>query len=249
MATTAVTLAGFPLIGTTPGGGRARLLGFDGWLAGSNTRARARRTSTHGTWSSAGFRAEKPIVASGTIVYPTAAAAATERREMLALGGYSGSQLVVTDSLGTLGQTVEVDDVDIPPVRDSMLRYSFELTATDPFARATSTTTFTVAAGATANPVGLGTVAAEIEVTLTSGGTVDLTAGGLAFRSNFLPAGTVITSGHGFVNPPRSVMFLGVDLFGDTLPGTQWPAVIPGANSFVNAGTAALSVAYYPTYA
>jgi hypothetical protein len=28
----------------------------------------------------------------------------------------------------------------------------------------------------------------------------------------------------------------------------QWPAVVPGANSFVNAGTADVDVTYYPTY-
>ena len=249
MATTAVVFDDFPLIGVTPAGGRSKVLDMEGWLSATNTRSRGRNTGGHGSWSSRGWRAEKPIVIPGQVVYPSAAVAADERRTMLNLGGFGEALLVVTDSLGTIGQLVEVDDVDVPPVTDRLLRFTFELTATDPFARSMTPVTVAVAAGATVPFTGAGKSVAEIEVTTTSAGTVVLSAGGLTLRTSALPSGAVLTSGRGFTNPKRTVRGPGgEDLFSATLAPMQWPAVVPGANSFVNTGSADVDVTYYPTY-
>lgn len=249
MSTTAVVFDGFPLIGVTPAGGRAKVLDIDGWLAASNTRSRSRRTGGHGSWSSRGWRAEKPIVIEGQITYPSSALAAEERRAMLALGGYGETVLVVTDALGTLGQLVEVDDVDIPPVHDRMIRFTYELTATDPFARSTTPATVAVAAGATVPHTADGKAAAEIEVTTTTAGTVVLSIAGLTIRTSELPAGTVLTSGPGFTNPERTVVGpAGENLYTATLAPMQWPAMSPGSNELVSTGTADVDVTYYPTY-
>lgn len=250
MATSAITLDGFPLIGTTPGGGRAKVTSFDGWLTGSNDRTRAKRTSGHGSWSSRGRRSENPIVARGEIVYPTAAAAAAERRALMALGGYAGTQLVVTDADDTLAVTVEVDDSDVPPVYDAMVYFTFRLTATDPFVRGLTPVTVAVAAGATVPHTAGGTVPAEIEVTLTSAGTVDLTLNGQRLRTGSLPSGAVLTSGPGFTNPKRTIRSsTGANLFNQVIQPMQWPAMVPGSNSPHQAGTANLSIKHYPTYA
>ena len=249
MATTAATLDDFPLIGATPGGGRSKILTMDGWLSAATDRSRGKRSGGHGGWSARGRRAQKSIVAVGMVTYPTAEQAAAERRAMLALGGYGATQLVVTDSLGAIGQTVEVDDIDIPPVTDTMLRFTFELVAVDPFARATTATTVAVAAGATVTHTAGGTVPAEIEVTCTSTGTVDLTIGGLRLRTGSLNVGAKLTSGPGFDNPRRTIVSLtGANLFRLIVQPMQWPAISPGGNSIHQAGTANLSIRYFPTY-
>ena len=130
-------------------------------------------------------------------------------------------------------------------LNDVAFRYDIEVTALHPFKRALSPVT--VAPGAF---TAAGTVPAEIEVTTTSSGTVHVEQGGLAIKAGTVPAGTVFTSGPGFTNLPRSVVGpSGEDLYSLTLPGTQWPAVVPGANSFLSLGTADVEITYYPTYA
>ena len=143
-----------------------------------------------------------------------------------------------------------MDDIDVPPVTDALLRFHIEVTATDPFARSTTPVTVPILAGTTENFTATGTVPAELEVTTTSSGTVHVEQGGLAIMASSVPSGTVFTSGPGFANLPRSVVGPGgEDLYSLTLPGTQWPAVVPGANSILNQGTAAVQVRYFPTYA
>lgn len=252
MATTAVTLDGFPLIGITPGGGRAKLTGagLDGWLSGPVDRKRSARSSGHGAWSSRARRTEKTITATGQIVYSSPADAAAERRQLLALGSHSPTvQLIVTDSLGTIGMDVEVDDVQAPPVRDTMLRFTFRLTAPNAFARSTTAVTVPVGAGQTMSHTAAGDAPAEIEVTTTSAGTVDLTIGGLRLRWGSMPSGSVLTSGDGFPNPKRTARGPdGADLFGLIVQPMQWPAMADGPNTLVNNGTASVSVRYFPTY-
>jgi hypothetical protein len=249
MATTSVTLNGFQLIGATPAGGRAKVTGFDGWLSAKNDRTRGRRSGQHGSYSSRSFREEDPIALRGEILYADPAIAAAERRALVSLGGFGETQLVVTDSLGTLGIAVEVDDVSVTPMRDTYLRFAFSLTAKDPFARATTASTVSVAAGASVVETAAGQSAAEIEVTTTSTGTVDLKIGSLRLRWGSLPSGSVLTSGKGFPNRQRTVVGpTGANLFGLIVQPMQWPAMSPGANTIVNAGTADLDIRYFPTY-
>lgn len=250
MGTSSVVLDGFPLVGATPGSGISTVKHFDGWINAALERTRGKRTSGHGSWSSKGRRADKPMTLEGLVRYPSAAAAAAERRAMLALGGLGDTILAVTDSLGSLQIHVEVDDVDIPPVRDALLEFTIRVTAVDPFARAVDPVTTAVASGATVPVTVAGTAAAEIEVTLTSSGTVDLTINGQRLRTGSLPSGAVLTSGSGFANPKRTIRSSGgSNLFNQIIQPMQWPAMVPGSNSPHQAGTANLSIKHYPTYA
>lgn len=250
MTTSAIAFDGFPLIGATPGGGRASVTTFEGWLSASHDRIRSKRTGKLGAFSTKHRRMEKRITAVGQIVYPTAAAAAAERRTILALGGNDTTLLQVTDSFGDLQQFVELDSVVAMPVRDSMLHFTFDMLAADPLARAVTATTVAVGAGATVSHTAAGTFPAEIEVALTSAGTVDLTIAGLRLRWGSLPSGAVLTSGPGFTRPKRTVQSsTGANLYGLIVQPSQWPAMSPGVNSIHQAGTAGLSIRYFPTYA
>jgi len=130
------------------------------------------------------------------------------------------------------------------------LTYWLTLTAEYPWKRALTATTVAVGAGATVSHTAAGSFPAEIEVTTTSAGTVDLDIGGQRLRWGSLPVGAVLTSGPGFANPKRTARAAdGSNLFGLIVQPMQWPAMSPGSNSLVNRGTAALSVRYFPTYA
>jgi hypothetical protein len=130
------------------------------------------------------------------------------------------------------------------------MTYWLTLLAEYPWKRATTATTVIVNSGATVNHASPGTAASEIEVTLLGGGTVDLSIGGQRLRWGTLPSGSVLTSGPGFTNRRRTVVGpSGENLFGLIVQPMQWPAMAPGANSLHQAGTAGLSVRYFPTYA
>ncbi|NUO35509.1 MAG: hypothetical protein HOQ27_10675 [Dermatophilaceae bacterium] len=132
------------------------------------------------------------------------------------------------------------------------LRYQLSLLAEYPWKRAVTASTVTVGAGATVAHDAAGTFPAEVEVTLTSAGTVDLTIGGQRLRTTSLPNGAVLTSGFGFIRPARTIrsaLPANENLFGAIVQPMQWPAISPGANTIRQAGSAALSIRYFPTYA
>jgi hypothetical protein len=133
--TSQVTLDGFPLTGDTPAGGRARLVGsdgLDGWFNKALRRDRQEKAQQDGAWTSHGDAGSLPVVLRGQIVYADAAAAASERRRLLSLGGRDTSPLTVVDPLGSGTRMVEVDSLSVVPVRDSMLTFAFAVTAPDP---------------------------------------------------------------------------------------------------------------------
>lgn len=141
-----------------------------------------------------------------------------------------------------------------PPAVSAPVNASFTFTlallAEYPYKRLLDPVTESLAAGATASFTASGNIAAEIEVTTTSAGTVVLSASGQTLRTSSLPSGSVLTSGPGFTNPERTVRGPdGSDLFGATLSPMQWPAMEIGTNPWVNAGTADVDITYYPTYA
>lgn len=134
-------------------------------------------------------------------------------------------------------------------VTDVMFRYSIELTAPYPHKRAVDPVVESIAAGTSPSLTNDGSVAAEVEITTTSSGTVVLTAAGLTLETTTLPSGTVLTSGPGFANDKWSVVGpSGEDLFSAMVPGYQWPAVSPGSGVWASTGTANVDVTYYPTY-
>lgn len=245
MATTAVTLDDFPLIGTTPGGGRAKVTGFDGWLTSTSRHSRDFRTGRHGGFSSTGLKTPREMSLKGIITYADADDCATEQRVMLALG-VSGLPVpvVVTNSSGTLTVDVDVDEANVTPLNELILSFEFSVTAEDAFVRAsTGNTPVVIGAASSATVNNAGTVAADLIVTLTSPGTVVLTAGGPTLTTSSLPSGAVINTGACTVLSSADV-----DLFTSVLI-PQMPAVPAGGGLVAQAGTAGLSVVTFDTYA
>lgn len=133
--------------------------------------------------------------------------------------------------------------------RSNNVTYTLTLKALYPFLRAVDPIDVPIAAGDSETFDDDGSAAAEIEVTTTGAGTVVLSAGGLTLTCGSVPSGTVLTSGPGFTNDAASVVGPGgEDLFAAMVPGYEWPAVVPGSNTFANTGTAPVIVRRYPTY-
>lgn len=133
--TTTVVFDGFPLTGATPAGGKAKIVGpegLDGWFNKSLRRDRQEKAQQDGAWDSTGNANSLPVVLRGQIVYPDAATAAAERRQLLALGGRSTAPLEVTDAAGYGSRMVETDALSVPPTTDRIVTFAFTLTATDP---------------------------------------------------------------------------------------------------------------------
>lgn len=133
MATTAASFDGWPLVGTTPGGGSSRILGLGNWISRGVRRTRTSRGTQDGDWPSQGQNAGRDITVSGQVEYGTdAATAALERRQMVALGGKGLAGFVVEDALGPLSALVEVDSIACTPIRDGLISWAMALHAPDP---------------------------------------------------------------------------------------------------------------------
>lgn len=209
-------------------------------------------TGRDGVWMAGAFYGARTIVHTGLIEQATAAAAQAIADDLAALpSGSLTTYTVEHETLGARFVSVKVAVGAEPQwIDDKSFTYSTTLIAPDPFKRPTVATTVTVAAGATVSETSPGKVYSEIEVTCTTTGTVDLTIGGLRLRTGSLNAGVKLTSGPGFTNPKRTIISsTGVNLFGLIVQPMQWPAMSPGSNSIHQAGTANLSIRYFPTYA
>ena len=247
----AVTIGSFVSDLDAPGDYRLTTM-VEGWGSPARRLTITPRTGAHGAYLLGQQWAERTIVHSGLIECSTATVANTIAQELAALApGVDYAYVVDHEAIGSLACTVQVALGPEPEwVDDRSFTYILTLVAPDPFKRALSPETVSIATGTSVPFTALGTAAAEIEVTTTSSGTVHVEQGGLAIMASSVPSGTVFTSGPGFDNLPRSVVGPGgEDLYSLTLPGTQWPAVVPGANSILNQGTAAVQVRYFPTYA
>lgn len=132
MTTDAAVFDGFPLVGLTPGGGRAKVTTLDGWLSRSLRRQRDSRSQQDGDWPSMGHAQGRDVTVGGQIVYSSVYDATLERRQMLALGGAGLSELIVQDALGSLSAMVEIDSLVLSPVRDAMVSFTFGLHSPDP---------------------------------------------------------------------------------------------------------------------
>ena len=120
------------------------------------------------------------------------------------------------------------------------------LLAEYPFKQALTGATESIAAGTSESFTAFGGEAAEWTATLTSSGSVSLSAGGLTLSTGgvSLPSGTVLDSLARTVTGPS-----GENLYGSLVGSSEWPAVVPGSNTFVNAGSAGVELAYFPTFA
>lgn len=129
---TSASLDGFSLSGLSPQGGRFVTRGVDGWISKTLRRDRQDKAQQAGAWPSQGHAAPGTFTAWGHAVYPDDASAAMERRRLLALGGRGSTELTVIDAAGEGTRLVELDAVNITPVRAAMFRWSFTVTACDP---------------------------------------------------------------------------------------------------------------------
>lgn len=150
--TSAVAFNGFDLTTqASPRGGRFCLTGFDGWLTVNRRRERQEKMQQGGAHPSTGFTASLPITVQGRAIYPTAEAAALERRELLALAA-DNVPLTVVDAAGEGTRYVETDSLIVSPVMDRQITYALVATACDPLLYGPSlfaqTTTTAAVAGA-----------------------------------------------------------------------------------------------------
>jgi len=224
----------------------------DGWDAPDQRTQFTSPTGRDGQRVSSMYADGRPVVIKGLIFAPSDGAAwAAYDRVTSSLPGLRGMGTITAFEPVPKSLTV----VQSAPPRVSkpagrQLTYWLSLTAEYPWKRALSATTVAVGAGATVSHTAAGTFPAEIEVTCTSTGTVDLTIAGLRLRTGSLNVGAKLTSGPGFTNPKRTIISVtGVNLFGLIKQPMQWPAISPGSNSIHQAGTANLSIRYFPTFA
>lgn len=247
-----VTLAGVVMDGSTAdvNGVVWTVESVGGWDSAPVRIDDSEPTGRHGGYGPDRLYAARELTVSGVADCPSLAAAFAARDRLHLM--QSGS----LDVLEPVPKTVTVISGGAPRATDPLdggrtwFNFQIPLTAQNPFKRALSATTVTVGAGATVTHTAAGLAVAEIEVTTTSPGTVDLTIGGLRLRWGSLPAGAVLTSGPGFANPKRTALSAsGANLFGLIVQPMQWPAMSPGSNSIHQAGSAGLSIRYFPTYA
>ena len=247
-----VTLAGQVMDGTPDSEGvrwfnGADIVGYDSPPVRINDQE---RTAAHGGYGPERLYASRILTLPGWCECPSLEAAFAVRER---LHGLMSGELIVHEPVPKVltvvsgGAPRSTEPLDGP---NPLVEWSIPLIARNPFKRALDPVTVAIAAGGTGSFTATGRFPAELEVTTTSSGTVHVEQGGLAIMASSVPSGTVFTSGPGFDNLPRSVVGPGgEDLYSLTLPGTQWPAVVPGANSILNQGTAAVQVRYFPTYA
>src|ERR1044072_557285 len=149
------------------------------------------RTGRHGGYGPGALYASRLLTLSGVGDCPSLAAAfaARDRLHTLASG-----DLVVGEPVPKF---VEVSSGGAPRASDPIdggacwFRFQIPLTAHDPFKRSSSARTTVVAASSTLGVGNDGTAAADLVVTVTSPGTVVLTAGGLTLTTTSLPTGAV----------------------------------------------------------
>lgn len=225
---------------------------IEGWGAASQRGGRLEPTGANGVERDSSLYGGRILEVLGYVEAPTRAAAwAAYYRCTGALPGLlDGMVLTVHEEPAKSLRVVQDAPPEVEEPVDGCFSFTLKLLAEYPLKRATDPVDVEILAGDSETFTAAGNAAAEIELTTTGAGTVNLSAGGLTLTCGSVPSGTVLTSGPGFDNAEATVIGpSGADLFGAMVPGYEWPAVVPGLNTFVNAGTASVVVRYYPTYA
>jgi len=237
---------------TDPDGCSWTVASSDGWDAPDQRTQLDSPTGRDGQRASNMYAEGRQVVVKGLILAPSDDAAwkAYDRATSTMPGLRSVGDITAYEPVPKSLTVVQAGPPRVSKPLGRTLNYWLTLVAEYPWKRALAATTVTVGGGATVSHTAAGTFPAEIEVTLTSGGTVDLTIAGLRLRTASLPSGAVLTSGPGFTRPKRTIRSsTGANLFGSIVQPMQWPAMVPGVNSIHQAGTANLSIRYFPTYA
>jgi hypothetical protein len=205
------------------------------------------KTGRHGGFGPSRLYGARLLTLNGMAHCPDMATAFAVRDRLHTMPGMSGSGALVMHEYVDKAVTVMLGGeirVSMPmPLPRPYVRFQIPLVAHDPFKRGASHTT-TVASGATVSAPNAGTAAADMVVTLTTGGTVILSAGGVTLTTGALPAGAVIDTGATSVRDST-----GDDLFTLVSLPPLWPAIPAGGGPVGQLGTANLSVVHFDTYA
>ena len=246
-----ITLAGIRMDDTPDVDGvRWRVFSVDGWDSAAVRIDAGDRTGRHGGYGSSPLWAARTLVVSGRAHCPDMATAFRVREIVAAqLSCMSPESLVVHESVPKSltvvcgGQPRSSVPIDAPPYR---VTWQVTLRADDPFKRVLTPTVTPLAAGSTVTIPSAGTAAADLLVKVTSAGTVTLSAGGQTLRTGSLPVGAVIDTARATVETGA-----GVDLFqsAPVIPGSQFPSLPKGGGPVTQAGTAALLVTHFDTFA
>jgi len=130
---TAVTVDGFPLVGTDSAGGVWKVTGMTGWYDGAQDRHdRLSKAQQAGSWPSTGHSDDIPISIKGTARYSDPVAAKLAARQFRTVGGHGTSEMLVEDAAGALTAGVERDGKSVDWVNHFMFTWSLLLTANDP---------------------------------------------------------------------------------------------------------------------
>jgi hypothetical protein len=205
------------------------------------------KTGRHGGYGPSRLYGARLLTLNGMAHAPDMATAFEVRDRLHAMPGLSGSGVLVMHEAVDKSLDVMLGGdikVSMPmPLPRPYVRFQIPLVAHDPFKRGASHTT-AVASGATVTAPNAGTAPADMRVTLTTGGTVILSAGGLTLTTGALPAGAVIDTGATSVQDST-----GADLFTLVSLPPLWPAIPAGGGPVGQLGTADLSVVHFDTYA
>ena len=224
----------------------------EGWDAPDQRTQFTSPTGRDGQRVSSMYADGRPVVIEGLIFAPDdgAAWAAYDRATSVMPGLRGVGDIVAYEPVPKSLTVVQAGPPRVTKPLGRQLRYQLSLLAEYPWKRALTATTVTIGGGGIVSHPAPGTFPAEIEVTLTTGGTVDLAIAGLRLRTGWMDAGAVLTSGPGFARPKRTIISAaGSNLFGSILQPMQWPAISPGSNHIRQEGSADLSIRYFPTYA
>jgi hypothetical protein len=243
-----VTFCGILMDGTPDANGvEWKDIDLDGWDSAPVRSNDERLTGRHGGYGPSRLYEPRPLTLSGTAECVDMAAAFAVRRRLVTMPGASDpGTLIVHEDV-----SLSIDAVLDGNVRASWpidrpkpyVIFQIPLVAHDPFKRGASHTT-AVSSSATVTAPNAGTAPADMRVTLTTGGTVILSAGGLTLTTGALPAGAVIDTGATSVQDST-----GADLFTLVTLPPLWPAIPAGGGPVGQLGTADLSVVHFDTYA
>ena len=215
-----------------------------GWDAAPERINAGDLTGKHGGFGSSSLYASRQLTLSGWCDCPSQAAAFGVRDRLHAL---RSGDLVVHEPTAKVLEVVSGGGVrsDWPLEGPSpVVQWQIRLTAPDPFKHALTPTTTIVGPGASVAAANAGTAAADLVVTLSTAGTVVLSAGGVTLTTQSLPSGAVIDTGAATVKDST-----GGDLFHLVTLPALWPALPAGGGMVTQAGTAALSIEHFDTYA
>lgn len=192
---------------------------------------------------------ERVLRVSGDIVAPDQATAWAVYETLSALPGVGGSGPVAVYE--ATPKQVTVRQADQPELTDPVggcLDFLLSLVAVEPFKRALSPTTASIAAGGSVSVTNNGTAPAFVSVTATSAGTVRVrqNSSGQVLRTR-----ASVASGTVFDAVARTVKTAGgVAVYGVMDSPSEWLSIPRGSTvTLANQGSASVSVSFFDTYA